>query len=401
MLALAASSLAACTAGSAGGTGSAVTSTGIPSTDQGEAPSWVVTVGDSYISGEGARWAGNTSGRARAVDVLGPDAYFDQSDREREPGCHRAIESIATVDLPAVLGKNLSCSGATTRSSGGVDERFKPGLDFFRDREDNVGQALALERFARTHDVGHVVVSIGGNDFGFGPITSRCAIGFLGLTAGRSPCSDDPDVTSAFGPAKARAVTRDISGALARITSAMRGAGYADSDYTMVVLTYPSPLPDSSRMRYARDQARTQAGGCPFFDADLDFANDTAITTINASVTKAAASVRGPDVVSLDLSRALDGHRLCEVGADAFPASDVSSWHSRDAATRLEWVNRLYFTFAPWQVAESLHPNYWGMRAEQDCVRLVVLGAGVDRVRCVPTGLLADDGSPIMRLTPR
>ena len=35
----------------------------------------VVTLGDSAISGEGGRWAGNTNDDAARSDALGPTAY--------------------------------------------------------------------------------------------------------------------------------------------------------------------------------------------------------------------------------------------------------------------------------------------------------------------------------------
>jgi hypothetical protein len=38
---------------------------------------WVVTLGDSAISGEGGRWAGNTRGDHRRIDALGDGAYQD------------------------------------------------------------------------------------------------------------------------------------------------------------------------------------------------------------------------------------------------------------------------------------------------------------------------------------
>ena len=47
---------------------------------------WVVTLGDSYISGEGGRWAGNITGDPERVDALGGDAYHDGPDGERIPG---------------------------------------------------------------------------------------------------------------------------------------------------------------------------------------------------------------------------------------------------------------------------------------------------------------------------
>ncbi len=365
-----------------------------------EPPQWVVTVGDSYISGEGSRWAGNTMRRAAPTDALGPTAYEDRPGAESQPGCHRAQESIATLQLPNVRGKNLACSGATTRSSAGpAGLRFKPGLDFHRDADGNRGQALALQGFARTHDVSHVVVSIGGNDFGFGPVVARCALGFLGLFSPRQPCSADPDVTARFSVKQARTVGEHARAAFDRVTKAMTRAGYADADYQLVVLSYPSPLPSSNQVRYQRDQPRYDVGGCPFFDADLDWANDVALATINTTVGKAATAVTGPDVVRLDLSRALEGHRLCERGVDTFAATGLASWQSNGAASILEWVNRIYFTVAPWQLQESLHPNYWGMRAEQRCVELVIsqrLSSG--RVGCRPTGGLTSAGTPAMRL---
>ena len=38
----------------------------------------VVTLGDSAISGEAGRWAGNTNGSSSRIDALGPTAYWGQ-----------------------------------------------------------------------------------------------------------------------------------------------------------------------------------------------------------------------------------------------------------------------------------------------------------------------------------
>ncbi|MFM9127763.1 MAG: hypothetical protein ACKOTA_09465, partial [Solirubrobacterales bacterium] len=45
---------------------------------------WVVSIGDSAISGEGARWAGNSNKSPDLVDALGPGAYFDNPDSSGE-----------------------------------------------------------------------------------------------------------------------------------------------------------------------------------------------------------------------------------------------------------------------------------------------------------------------------
>src|SRR5262249_26795000 len=53
-------------------------------------PPTVVSVGDSAISGEAGRWAGNTNQAASKTDALGADAYFEGGGSEPIPGCHRS-----------------------------------------------------------------------------------------------------------------------------------------------------------------------------------------------------------------------------------------------------------------------------------------------------------------------
>ena len=45
----------------------------------------VVSVGDSAISGEAGRWAGNTNGSPSNVDALGSTAYYDAGERRGDP----------------------------------------------------------------------------------------------------------------------------------------------------------------------------------------------------------------------------------------------------------------------------------------------------------------------------
>jgi hypothetical protein len=40
---------------------------------------WVVSLGDSAISGEAGRWAGNTNNSQAGIDALGPTAYSDNA----------------------------------------------------------------------------------------------------------------------------------------------------------------------------------------------------------------------------------------------------------------------------------------------------------------------------------
>src|SRR3954453_6116380 len=90
---------------------------------------WVASVGDSYISGEAGRWAGNSNNSSSAIDALGSTAYYDNASNSAEPisGCHRSKSAEAFIGG----GVNFACSGAKTASALGSD--WKPGLDFYDD----------------------------------------------------------------------------------------------------------------------------------------------------------------------------------------------------------------------------------------------------------------------------
>jgi hypothetical protein len=358
-------------------------------------PGWVVTVGDSYISGEGARWGANSSGPIRRTDALGPDAYFDAAGQESEPGCHRASRTVVVPRVGDLHGENLACSGATTRSdSSGV--RFKPGLDFAHETDgDGIGQVLALRRFAGSHRVVAVVVSIGGNDFGFGALAGRCVQGNLSYGGGAPElCSDDADLDARFDARGQALVEGSVRAALGRVTTAMRQAGYADEDYRRVLTTYPSPIPPGNRLRYS-DSDRGELGGCPFFAADATWADRVVLPAINGAVSAAARTAAVPFEV-LDLGQAFDGHRLCETGSVRLSESDLVRWDSPGAVDEVEWVNQVYTTVAPHQIQESLHPDYWGAAAERACLRLVLSESVRSSSRCTQAGPGLRDGDPVM-----
>src|SRR5438105_7209432 len=76
---------------------------------------WVATVGDSYISGEAGRWAGNTNTGEGYIDALGSTAYYDNASNtgEQITRCHRSKSAEAYIGS-GVNGVNLACSGAKT-----------------------------------------------------------------------------------------------------------------------------------------------------------------------------------------------------------------------------------------------------------------------------------------------
>ncbi|GAA1881234.1 hypothetical protein [Lapillicoccus jejuensis] len=366
---------------------------------------WVVTLGDSFISGEAGRWAGSSNASSTRADALGPTAYFDNATHTAEttPRCHRSASAEAYIGA-GVQGLDLACSGATTSTSTASDGSFKPGLDFADDGAGHVGQAKTLQTFAASHDVKLVVVSIGGNDFGFASIIQQCVTDFL-----TSPswwpdyCRDDASVTAHFTAANVAAVRAAVAGALRNVRTAMRGAGYGDAQWRLLVQTYPSPLPSSGGNRYSQSgYTRQSTGGCGFWDADLTWANGTALTTIDATVRGALADSGVTNSALLELAHTLDGRRLCERGVGLYEEVGLASWQSPGAVDRTEWVNQIRTVSTvtgPYYVQESLHPNYWAQLGYRSCLRQAWNGGAVRGGTCTRTGSgLTSLGEPVMTL---
>lgn len=363
---------------------------------------WVVSVGDSFISGEAGRWAGSSDTSPNLTDALGPTAYDDAGTSESIPGCHRS--SSAEIHIGGgVNSLNLACSGATTTTSAS-GSTFKPGIDF-SSTSAGVGQALALQQFASSHDVRMVVLSIGGNDFGFASILTSCVTDWLlSPSIFKNYCYDDSSVTSQFAASTVASRTTAIAGAITNVRTAMQRAGYADSRYTILVQDYPDPIPPSSAMRYGQTGYTRQAvGGCGFWDADVDWMNSTALTTIDGSVRNAVKQTGLKNVKLLELQHAFDGHRLCEKGVGLIEEEGLTSWRQAGAVDKSEWINqiRTVTTLAgPYQIQESAHPNYWGQLALRSCVRQAFNGGAVRGGTCSIAGTgLTSLGEPRMTLS--
>src|SRR5215207_9935336 len=170
---------------------------------------WIAALGDSAISGEAGRWAGNTNGSSWRVDALGSSAYRDNASGTAEaiPGCHRSKS--AEVHIGIVNSINFACSGA--RSATHLDgSTFKPGLDFY-DVSGNQGQALRLQNFASTHNVTAVAVLIGANDYGFADIVQTCVEDWLTSPSWwKNLCQDDSNIRSKFTASNISAVTARV-----------------------------------------------------------------------------------------------------------------------------------------------------------------------------------------------
>lgn len=370
--------------------GSLTTPSAVPGGDP-----WVVSLGDSYISGEGGRWAGNTDQSSSRIDALGPTAYFDNKDHTAEliPRCHRSLS--AEVHIGIAHSLNLACSGART-STFTEDGYFKPGLDFYN-VGGHQGQALMLRDFALKNRVTMVAVSIGGNDFGFGDVVTSCVEHYLAGTL----CKNDLAVTSHFNAANAARITKDIASALRNVGLAMASAGYPDNSYKILVQNYPSPIPFGVDFRYPESYNRQFAGGCGLWNADADWALQTAMPTVTRSIGAAIVDSGLRNIITMDVSRAVGGHKLCEKGVGLLEEVGLNSWKDPGAVDKTEWINqiRIVTVGTDYFQQESLHPNYWSQLGLRNCLRQAYSGPVPHGGVCVIAGKgLTFRGEPEMSL---
>lgn len=377
----------------------------------------IVSVGDSYISGEGGRWAGNSNFDYAGIDALGPAAYYPPGGSSEEiDGCHRS--RVAEINIPGfknmlglgtnVITKNLACSGATTRTQTGKGLVFKPGLDFYS-QNGQEGQARQLQLYALAHNVRMVVMSIGGNDFEFSDVIKKCVLGFLLSAYPGAPamhCHTFPAVTAEIASALVRARQVAIQLAMERIETAMKLAGYAPSQWTLVVQNYPAPLPASDQIRYPEfGLDRQVTGGCGFWDDDVDWARSSFLSTVNSAVSAAAAGVQAAmpvsdrNILMLNLGPTYAGHELCSKRT-----SLINNWRASGAWWQSEWFTqiRTITTIGPFYLQEGLHPNYWGQFAVGTCLS-ELWNSG--QVGVIPTGSTVScpaqnlPDQPIVKLT--
>jgi hypothetical protein len=365
---------------------------------------WIVSVGDSYISGEAGRWAGNTNGSPSAIDALGPSAYFDNSSNTGEliAGCHRS-KSAEVLIGGRINGENLACEDAKTSTYTTLLGQFKPGLDFYNSGGQE-GQALMLQHFAATHNVKLVAVTIGGNNFNFEGIVETCLLDWA-----TSPwwfqhhCSEDASIKQILTPSNVATQTAAIKGGLQNVAQAMTNAGYSSSQYTILVQDYPSPMPNGSGFRYPESSpARQVIGGCGIWNSDANYANSTILPTIDGAVMNAAAGAGLANVKTMDLVAAFNGHRLCESGVGLLEEKGLTSWAQPEAVNKTEWINQIRTVTAilpPYQLQEDLHPNYWAQLALRNCLTQAYNGGTPKGGKCTISGSgLNSAGEPNMSL---
>jgi lysophospholipase L1-like esterase len=326
-------------------------------------PTAIVSIGDSFISGEGGRWLGNgsaplgtRSGTDRAAHGCG--ALGCEYDAARVYGaseandCHRSdVAPIVSAPIDVDEKVNLACSGAKARDLWPGDQG---GSAHFGEPP----EADQLAAVARRDVVRMVVVTVGANDVGFGKLVAECAVDWARSPAGeQATCHRDAE---AHIRAALPAARQGITAALRGVRRVMRADGYRRSDYRLVAMGYASPFPEGRWFRYPEDGwSRLTEGGCPVWNADADWAADRATVDL-AEALRSAAAATGAEY--LDVAGAFEGHQLCDRRAERVGSDGPSPLTA-------EWFRRLSFTQGA--TRESLHPNAYGQRVMGACLGLL------------------------------
>jgi hypothetical protein len=351
-----------------------------------------VSLGDSYISGEGGRWLGNSnnptgnrSGTDRAcvpAPLIGCSSYDANRvyGATNATGCHRSdVAEILYNTIPAQLKVNFACSGAATDN---VYRSSQGGQPY----KGEIPQADHLTALARAFSVRGIVLSIGGNDVGFADVVQACITAYLSL---QTPCNA---AQQAALDQRLPVMRQKVAKAVDEVRAAMSAAGYAQSSYRLIVQSYPSVAPRASETRYGElaRVGRTLVGGCPFYNADLNWARDSAVRQIAATLRSA---VSGKGVQFLDLQDAFQGREICST------SSELAMATRPPAAERSEWgrfVQLVNGAVVQGELQEVFHPNAYGQRAIGTCLSLIWAQSGPGYA-CTNT---PGQGTGGMRLTP-
>jgi lysophospholipase L1-like esterase len=268
-----------------------------PETDPPEALR-LVALGDSYMSGEGAR------------------QFFAGSDDPRRNKCRRAPTAYPNIVVER-LGLGLTfaaCSGAYTHHILHTDQ--------YPDSSQGVlGDDPQLRVLADTERVDVILLSIGGNDAGFGDLGKGCASPL------KRDCRNRADEW-------VRQMDEKVYPALVETYREVRNAGRGAEVF---VMTYPDPLGEAD------------CPELPLNRAEFGFVKETFLPRLNQLVRFAAlvSSVR-----VIDIENAFVGYRICEVPPGRAAANILG--FGRSAGNGIDIKNWGHNSFHPNERGHSL-----------------------------------------------
>lgn len=254
-------------------------------------------LGDSYTSGEGA------------FDYL-------PSSNTGNDVCHVSLNSyplLITHDLfSGPGGHSVACSGAEINDVGDLSDGYRGQVKDAPDWKQlqTTDRALlgsvmanflpgymAQARFVEQYQPGLTTVSVGGDDIGFGDILQRCVIPKLSLHASSNDC---------FNTYEDRVELKKlIDRTVPRWTSLYKSLARSAPVTRLYVIGYPQVVADTGNCGLNVHLSQSER---EFTEEIIDY--------LNGDIAKAAADAHVPYV---DISQALNGHRLCEA-----PSYDVA-----------------------------------------------------------------------------
>jgi len=284
------------------------------------APTTVVALGDSAASGEGA------------------GDYEPGTRGEAGNWCHRSAHAYVHRIGVTEGSVNLACSGAraadVARGGGG---RYGEG-----------SQAQRLGELAERVRVTAVVLQVGGNDDpALVPTGIACIRAFLDPAV--PGCRD---TVGPQWPARLAAMAPKVKAAVADVRAAMRGVGYTDADYTLVLASYAAPWTE-------RMIGVPAAQGCPYSRPDAEWARTVAFPQLSQTLRTVAADA---GVRFLDLSRATEGREACS------RALADEEWQRRLTVDPNALVYGGLDAFGIHLAQESFHPSAAGHAELGRCV---------------------------------
>lgn len=295
-----------------------------------------------------------TEARPTAAVSLGDSAASGEGARNYEPGtnqagnfCHRSRDSyIHNTAIPGIdTTINLACSGArTTHLSIGGESRY------------GENQADMLASVAAQYDVKLVTVQIGANDDpGFADTVLECVIRWAAVVG--PGCRD---TIGAQWPDRVEAMKPKVAAAVGDVRQVMANAGYAQSDYELVLVSYASPVTENMRL------LTHAAEGCPIRILDARWGR-TVATPLLSEALRDVAQQTGTRF--LDLSRATEGREACNRSV---------SQHWQRALTVA--VQDVVHGVGGNLVQESFHPNARGHAQMGRCIGQFAAGDATSAV---------------------
>ncbi len=281
-----------------------------------ERKSSLISLGDSEISGEGVG--------TYEPGTNGPDNW-----------CHRSPDAaVHRTGIATDVTYNVACSGAYT---GNIN------IGGTKQYADELVQSDSLAIKARNTRLKMVLLVAGANDdLQFGPVMTDCVTRWFTL---QGPC--EPKYQPGW-QGRVDALVPKVEKSVRDLRTVMRDAGYADGDYKLVVMGYPSPIgPD------IEDNPKFPGklpGGCTGYTSDSAWGRNTAVPAFEKGMRKVAADT---GATYLDNSRLFHGHEVC--------MEDT-------------WARGLYVDLAnPFppnanSVRQSFHPNARGHAAFASCL---------------------------------